>query len=63
VTGAGDSFAAALAVGLAANLPVGAATTLANLAARIVVRKLYTTGTASPEEIRAEWERTVQSKG
>jgi rfaE bifunctional protein kinase chain/domain len=59
VTGAGDTFAAALAVGMAANLPVEAATTLANLAARIAVRKTFTTGTASPEEIRAEWEQVV----
>ena len=51
VTGAGDSFAASLTTALAAGADVLSATTLANAAASVVVQKLYTTGTASPQEI------------
>ncbi|NOZ55817.1 MAG: hypothetical protein GXO73_03375 [Calditrichaeota bacterium] len=51
VTGAGDSFAATLATALAAGTDIVTAVTLANAAASIVVQKLHTTGTASPEEI------------
>ena len=53
VTGAGDTFAATLAAALAAGGDVVTAVTMANAAASIVVKKLYTTGTASPEEILA----------
>jgi rfaE bifunctional protein kinase chain/domain len=56
VTGAGDCFASALAVSLSVGLDIVAAVELANLAAGITVRKLNTTGVATPEEIRAEYE-------
>jgi D-glycero-beta-D-manno-heptose-7-phosphate kinase len=49
--GAGDSFCAALAASLAAGATLSEAGTIANLAAAVVVEKLGTTGTASPEEI------------
>ena len=49
--GAGDCFAAAFATALAAGADGVEAAALANLAASVVVRKLGTTGTATPEEI------------
>jgi len=52
VTGAGDCFAATLAAALAAGLDIKPAVRLANLAAGITVKKLNTTGIATPDEIR-----------
>lgn len=49
--GAGDAAVAALAGSLAADATPLEAATVANIAAMITVRKLKTTGTASPEEI------------
>lgn len=49
--GAGDSASAALLAGLAAGATIGEAMQLALLAASVTVRKLGTTGTASPDEI------------
>jgi rfaE bifunctional protein kinase chain/domain len=57
VTGAGDCFASALAVGLSYGLEIVPAVELANLAAGITVRKLNTTGVATPEEILAEYDK------
>jgi rfaE bifunctional protein kinase chain/domain len=51
--GAGDTAVAALAAVLGANQPPSVAAQLANIAATITVRKLRTTGTATPEEILA----------
>lgn len=51
--GAGDSVLAALAAVLGSGGDAITAARLANLAASVTVRKLRTTGTASPEEIRA----------
>ena len=56
VTGAGDCFASALAVSLSVGLDIVSAVELANMAAGITVRKLNTTGVATPDEIRAEFE-------
>ena len=50
--GAGDTTLSAIAAVLASGGDVVAAATLANIAASITVRKLQTTGTASPREIR-----------
>jgi rfaE bifunctional protein kinase chain/domain len=50
--GAGDSVVAALATALAAKAEPVQAAQLANYAAAVTVRKLHTTGTATPEEIR-----------
>ncbi len=50
VTGAGDTVISVLATGLAAKLPLSDATTLANLAAGVVVGKLGT-ATANSEEL------------
>lgn len=51
VTGAGDTVISVLAAGLAAGMPLEAATHLANVAAGVVVAKLGT-ATASIDEIR-----------
>ena len=51
--GAGDTTLAALAGVLASGGDIETAAKLANIAASITVRKLQTTGTATPEELRA----------
>lgn len=50
--GAGDTTVAALAAALGGGVDNLSAAKLANIAASIVVRKIQTTGTASPDEIR-----------
>jgi rfaE bifunctional protein kinase chain/domain len=52
--GAGDAAVSALAASLAAGAAPANAAVLANIAAMITVKKLQTTGTASPAEILAE---------
>lgn len=51
--GAGDAVVSALAASLASGASPAAAAILANIAAMITVKKLQTTGTASPAEIMA----------
>lgn len=51
--GAGDAAVACIAACLAAGVDPVAAGRLANLAAAVTVRKLHTTGTATPAELRA----------
>jgi len=51
--GAGDTALAGIAAALAAGSDPISAATLGNFAAAVTVRKLFVTGTASPEEIRA----------
>lgn len=51
--GAGDTALAAIAAALAGGSPAVMAARLANLAAAVTVGKLRTTGTASPDELRA----------
>lgn len=51
--GAGDAVVSALAAALAAGAAPATAAVLANVAAMITVKKLQTTGTASPAEIMA----------
>ncbi len=53
VCGAGDSASAALVSGLCAGASMAEAAFLGNLAAGVTVRKLGTTGTASPKEMLA----------
>lgn len=53
IVGAGDSVTANLAAALAAGATVPESLRLAMAAASVVVHKLGTTGTASPDEIRA----------
>lgn len=53
VSGAGDTVAATVALGLAAKLPVDTAVTIANIAAGVVVAKRGT-ATASPAELLSE---------
>ncbi|WP_161601283.1 bifunctional heptose 7-phosphate kinase/heptose 1-phosphate adenyltransferase [Paenibacillus luteus] len=52
IVGAGDAFAAATLSTLGAGGSGSEAATLANYASSVVIRKIGTTGTASPEEIR-----------
>jgi rfaE bifunctional protein kinase chain/domain len=51
--GAGDTAISAISLCLAAGIPVPEAAEFANLAAAVTVQKLFTTGTASGEEIMA----------
>ncbi len=51
--GAGDTVVAALAAALGSGCNALTAATLANIAASVTARKLQTTGTATPDEIRA----------
>lgn len=57
VTGAGDTFLAALAACLAAGGSPWEAGAVANLAAAVTVEKIHQTGTASPAEILERLER------
>jgi len=50
--GAGDAVVAAIAAALGSGQDAVSAAHLANVAAMITVRKLHTTGTASPQEMR-----------
>ena len=54
-TGAGDTVVAALSTSLAAGAQLVEAAQIGNLAARVTVQKLGQTGTASPDEIVAQW--------
>lgn len=54
--GAGDTFLSALCAGLAAGASPAEAGALANLATAVTIKKLNTTGTASPTELRAKYE-------
>lgn len=58
--GAGDTFLAALCAGLAAGASPEEAGALANLATAVTIKKLNTTGTASPDELRAKYEEVAQ---
>ena len=51
ITGAGDTFASTLTGTLCIGVEIDKAVRLANIAASIVVKKLWTTGTATPREI------------
>lgn len=57
IVGAGDAFLGALCCALAAGTPGPKAAAFANIAAAVTVRKIGTTGTASPAEIRDEFGR------
>ncbi len=59
--GAGDTFMASLAAGLAARAAPYEAGCLANLAAAVTIRKIGMTGTASAQEIRALYENSFLS--
>jgi len=61
--GAGDTFLAALTTALAAQATPREAGCLAALAAAVTIRKLRTTGTASPEEILETYDRSVYGSG
>ena len=53
--GAGDCANAAITAAVAAGLTLEDAAAFACLLASITVRKIGTTGTASPDEIRRRW--------
>ena len=66
IVGAGDTFLSALCASLAGGASPWEAGMIANLASSVTVKKLNTTGTASPEEIlarydsiRSEWKAEV----
>ena len=61
VTGAGDTMTAAVAAGMAAGLSAEQAVALGNLGAGITVKKIGTTGTALPDELRAALRSRLQS--
>ncbi len=49
--GAGDSYLAGISAAIAAGFPLQTAAELGTFAAGVTIQKLFTTGTASPEEI------------
>ena len=55
IVGAGDSTSAGLACAVAAGARLEEAAAFGNLVASITVRQIGTTGTATPEQIRARW--------
>jgi len=56
IVGAGDCFLSAFALTTAAGVARGEALTFASYASAVSVKKIGTTGTASPEEILTLWE-------
>jgi len=61
-TGAGDTFISAIATSLAGGAAPIEAGIIANLAAGVTVKKVNTTGTASPEEILSNFEEALSSE-
>jgi rfaE bifunctional protein kinase chain/domain len=59
--GAGDTFLASLGAGLAAGATTQEAGCLANLAAAVTIQKIGMTGTASPHEILALYEKQANA--
>lgn len=57
IVGAGDSASAALACALASGTRPKEAAAFANLIASITIQQIGTTGTATPEQIRARWQQ------
>jgi rfaE bifunctional protein kinase chain/domain len=55
IVGAGDSTSAAIASAIAAGASLTEAAAFGNLVASITIQQLGTTGTASPEQVRARW--------
>jgi rfaE bifunctional protein kinase chain/domain len=55
IVGAGDSTSAAIACALAAGATRPQAAAFGNLVASITIQQLGTTGTASPQQVRARW--------
>ncbi len=61
IVGAGDTFLSAFCASVAAGASGGEAAALANLASGVTVKKIGTTGTASPEEILKLYKENEQS--
>jgi rfaE bifunctional protein kinase chain/domain len=55
IVGAGDSTSAAIACAIAAGATLEEAAAFGNLVASITIQQIGTTGTASPEQVRARW--------
>ena len=55
IVGAGDSTSAAIACAIAAGASLPEAAAFGNLIASITIQQLGTTGTDSPEQVRARW--------
>ncbi len=60
IVGAGDSTSAGIVLGLAVGMSCRQAAFLGNLVASITITKLGTTGTASPDEILARYDKWKQ---
>ena len=60
--GAGDSTSAAIACAVAAGASMTEAAAFGNLIASITIKQLGTTGSASPEQVRARW-RAIMGGG
>lgn len=60
IVGAGDTFLSALCAALAVGESGGRAVAFGNLASGVTVKKIGTTGTASPEEIRKQFQEEAQ---
>ncbi|MFQ6095570.1 MAG: PfkB family carbohydrate kinase, partial [Candidatus Bathyarchaeia archaeon] len=59
--GAGDTFIATIAAGLAGGANPVEAGIMANLAAGVIIKKLNITGTASPEEILEKFDEAAEA--
>ena len=55
IVGAGDAATSGIVVSLLAGTDELEAATVGNLVASITVQQLGTTGTATPEQVRARW--------
>jgi bifunctional ADP-heptose synthase (sugar kinase/adenylyltransferase) len=56
IVGAGDSTGAGVACGVASGASLEEAAAFGNLVASITIRQIGTTGTASPEQVRRQWQ-------
>jgi rfaE bifunctional protein kinase chain/domain len=59
--GAGDSTSAGIACAVATGLTLAEAAAFGNLVASITVQQIGTTGTASPDQVRARWREVMDN--
>ena len=62
IVGAGDTFLAAVTAALGAGLGLAEAVCFGNAAAAVTVKKIGTTGTASPDEILSLWPDNLEEE-
>lgn len=63
ICGAGDSCSAGIASAVAAGATYEQAAAFGNLVASITIQQIGTTGTASPEQVRARWREVQMASG